>query len=287
MSAPRRSPRSRHRFERSRATPGSSRSSASRISCAGGRLRIRRTSRAPRRRCGRAVRFGVEDANAVLGLGSLALIQHEFRAALQHGRTAREAAAGLVAAVRRHRRRARSSSGATTRRSPRSSAWSRFVRASPRMHASRTRASSWATARAPSGRCASHSMPPRASPEPTAWANVELAKLELGLGHTDAARRHARAGLRVLPGYPSARVELARIDAASGRARRRDRRGLGEQPRRSRRRLPSRSSQICSSATVAVPTRARSARRSRSSTAFSRRTASRSTSSRPSHGPTT
>jgi len=36
----------------------------------------------------RAVRFGVEDANAILGLGSLALIQHEFRAALEHGRRA-------------------------------------------------------------------------------------------------------------------------------------------------------------------------------------------------------
>jgi tetratricopeptide (TPR) repeat protein len=54
-------------------------------------------------------------------------------------------------------------------------------------------------------------------PEPTAWANVELAKLQLALGRTRAARAHARAALRILPGYPSARVELARIDAAAGR----------------------------------------------------------------------
>jgi tetratricopeptide (TPR) repeat protein len=54
-------------------------------------------------------------------------------------------------------------------------------------------------------------------PEPTAWAHVELAKLELALGRTHAARRHALAALRVLPGYPNARVELARIDAAAGR----------------------------------------------------------------------
>ena len=36
----------------------------------------------------RAVRFGTEDANAVVGLGSLALIRHEFRAALAYGRRA-------------------------------------------------------------------------------------------------------------------------------------------------------------------------------------------------------
>ena len=54
-------------------------------------------------------------------------------------------------------------------------------------------------------------------PEPSAWVHVELAKLELGLGRADAARRHARAALQALPGYPSARLELARIEAASGR----------------------------------------------------------------------
>ena len=50
-------------------------------------------------------------------------------------------------------------------------------------------------------------------PEPTAWALVELAKLERGLGRL-AAGRHARSALRVVPGYPAARVELARIEAA-------------------------------------------------------------------------
>jgi len=54
-------------------------------------------------------------------------------------------------------------------------------------------------------------------PEPTAWAHVELAKLELALGRTDAARRHSQAALRVFPGYPTARVELARAEAAAGR----------------------------------------------------------------------
>jgi tetratricopeptide (TPR) repeat protein len=53
-------------------------------------------------------------------------------------------------------------------------------------------------------------------PEPTAWAHVELAKLELALGRTDVARRHALAALRALPGYPTARIELARSAAAGG-----------------------------------------------------------------------
>ena len=54
-------------------------------------------------------------------------------------------------------------------------------------------------------------------PEPTAWSHVELAKLQPGLGGPAAARRHVLAALAALPGYPSARIELARIDAADGR----------------------------------------------------------------------
>lgn len=54
-------------------------------------------------------------------------------------------------------------------------------------------------------------------PEPAAWALVELAKLERGLGRRLVAGRHARSALRVVPGYPAARVELARIEAVRGR----------------------------------------------------------------------
>ncbi len=53
-------------------------------------------------------------------------------------------------------------------------------------------------------------------PEPTAWAHVELAKLELATGRSRIARRHVLAALASLPGYPSARVELARVEAADG-----------------------------------------------------------------------
>ena len=53
-------------------------------------------------------------------------------------------------------------------------------------------------------------------PEPSAWSLVELAKLELTLGRIADARRHLREALRVLPGYPSARYEVARVEIASG-----------------------------------------------------------------------
>ena len=56
-------------------------------------------------------------------------------------------------------------------------------------------------------------------PEPTAWAHVELAKLELAMGRSRIARRHVLAALASLPGYPSARVELARVEAADGNLR--------------------------------------------------------------------
>jgi tetratricopeptide (TPR) repeat protein len=54
-------------------------------------------------------------------------------------------------------------------------------------------------------------------PEPAAWCLVEMAKLELGLGRVEPARRHVREALRVLPGYPSARAELALVELARGR----------------------------------------------------------------------
>ena len=63
-------------------------------------------------------------------------------------------------------------------------------------------------------------------PEPTAWSLVELAKLGLGAGRPAVAARHVRAASRVFPGYPSARVELARSELALGRlGRRSPRRG--------------------------------------------------------------
>ena len=83
-------------------------------------------------------------------------------------------------------------------------------------------------------------------PEPTAWAHVELSKLERALGRLDSARRHTTAALRALPGYPSARVELAQVDAADGdlrgaiRAARPGRRGDADRTGRRAARRPAR-----------------------------------------------
>ena len=55
-----------------------------------------------------------------------------------------------------------------------------------------------------------------AGQESTAWAHVELAKLELGLGEISTAIREARRALRAFPGYPAARIVLARAEAARG-----------------------------------------------------------------------
>ena len=164
----------------------------------------------------RAVRFGVEDADAMLGLGSLALIKHEFRAALRYGQTARKLLPGssrpfgvigdaLIELGRYDEAFAAFERMVTLRPSLASYARIAYARELVGDREGAVEAMRLALDAA------------AGQPEPTAWANVELAKLELGLGHTGAARRHVRAALRVLPGYPSARIELARIDAAAGR----------------------------------------------------------------------
>jgi tetratricopeptide (TPR) repeat protein len=53
-------------------------------------------------------------------------------------------------------------------------------------------------------------------PEPTAWALVELGKLELGSGHVRRAETALREALQVLPGFVEARAPLARVLAAQG-----------------------------------------------------------------------
>jgi tetratricopeptide (TPR) repeat protein len=164
----------------------------------------------------RAVRFGVEDADAVLGLGSLALIKHEFRVALRQGQTARKLLPGssrpygvigdaLIELGRYDEAFAAFERMVTLRPSLASYARIAYARELVGDREGAVEAMRLALDAA------------AGQPESTAWANVELAKLELGLGHPEPARRHVRTALRVLPGYPSARIELARIDAAAGR----------------------------------------------------------------------
>jgi tetratricopeptide (TPR) repeat protein len=164
----------------------------------------------------RALRVEPANANAVLGLGSLALIRHEFRAALAHGRRAQRLLPGSArpygvvgdALVELGRYRA---------------AFAAF----DRMAAFRPGLASYA--RIAYARELTGDLPGAAAamrlaldaaggePEPTAFALVELGKLELLLGHPEAAKRDISQALRILPGYPAASAELALVELARGR----------------------------------------------------------------------
>jgi tetratricopeptide (TPR) repeat protein len=164
----------------------------------------------------RAQRFGVEDSGAVLGLGSLALIRHEFAEALRYGHRSERLLPGssrpygvigdsLVELGRYDEAFAAFDHMVSLR--PSLASYSRVAYARELVG---DREGAVAAMQLALGAAAGQ-------PEPTAWVHVELAKLQLGLGRPTAARRHVRAALAALPGYPSARIELARIDAADGR----------------------------------------------------------------------
>jgi tetratricopeptide (TPR) repeat protein len=164
----------------------------------------------------RALRADPGDPNAILGLGSLALIRHEFRAALSYGRRARRVLPGSGrpygvigdALVELGRYDAAFA------------AFQRMVTLRPNL-ASYARV---AYARELSGDLEGALDAMRLAlgaaggqPEPTAFTLVESAKLENLLGRSRAAQQHARAALRAVPGYPAARLVLARLDARAGR----------------------------------------------------------------------
>ena len=164
----------------------------------------------------RAIRFGTEDADAVLGLGSLALIRHEFREALVYGEQARRLLPGSArpygvigdALVELGRYDAAFA------------AFDRMVSIKPSL-ASYARV---AYARELTGDLAGAASAMRLAleasggePEPTAWALVELSKLQLSLGRAGVADREASSALEAFPGYPNARIQLAHVDAVRGR----------------------------------------------------------------------
>jgi tetratricopeptide (TPR) repeat protein len=164
----------------------------------------------------RALRVQPGNANAALGLGSLALIRHQFRQALDYGRRARVLLPGSArpygvigdALVELGRYRA---------------AFAAF----DRMAALRPSLASYARvayARELTGDLEGAFSAMRLAfdaaggeQEPTAWSLVELAKLELLLGKRTDADRDVREALRIFPGYPSARAELALVELAEGR----------------------------------------------------------------------
>jgi tetratricopeptide (TPR) repeat protein len=164
----------------------------------------------------RAIRFGTEDADAVLGLGSLALIRHEFREALAYGERARRLLPGsarpygvigdaLVELGHYHAAFA---------------AFDRMVSIKPSLASyARVAYARELTGDLP-GAASAMRLALEASggePEPTAWALVELSKLQLSLGRVAVAEREASLALKAFPGYPNARIQLAHVDAVRGR----------------------------------------------------------------------
>lgn len=122
----------------------------------------------------------------MLGLGSLALIQQEFREALRYGRRAREllpesalpygVVGDTLIELGRYEQAFR--------------AFERMVSIKPASRhtpALRTRESSPGTPVGASSAMRLTLDPAAGQPEPTACAHVELAKLELGLGRAEAS----------------------------------------------------------------------------------------------------
>lgn len=164
----------------------------------------------------RALRARPDDPNATLGLGSLALIRHEFQQALASGLRAKRALPGSArpfgvigdALVELGRYRSAFA------------AFERMVSLRPNLASYARIAYARELTGDREGAIAAMRLALDAAggqPEPSAWCRVELAKLELERGRVEAAARHIRAALHVLPGYPAARVALARVEAARGR----------------------------------------------------------------------
>jgi tetratricopeptide (TPR) repeat protein len=164
----------------------------------------------------RALRLEPRHGNAVLGLGSLALIRHEFRAALAHGRRAQR----LLVGSGRPQGVIGDALIELGRYDEAFRAFERMVNRLPGLASYARVAYARELTGDPEGALAAMRLALGAAagrPESTAWALVELAKLELALGRVDAASRHATRALRVFPGYPSARLALARAEASRGK----------------------------------------------------------------------
>ena len=166
-----------------------------------------------------AIRYGRDDADAVLGLGSLALIRHQFRAALVHGRRAERLLPGSARPY-----------GVIGDALVELGSYRQGFAAFDRMVSLRPSLGSYsrvAYARELIGDKAGAARAMRLAldaaagqPEPSAWALVELSKLESGPGRELRAGRLLARALRLVPGYVPARMELVRIAVARGELRR-------------------------------------------------------------------
>jgi tetratricopeptide (TPR) repeat protein len=164
----------------------------------------------------RARSLAPRDPLVVVGLGSLALTQHEFRRALRLGREAARLAPGSARPY-----------GVVGDALLELGRYGPAFRAFDRMAALRPGLASYARiayARELIGDVDGAIAAMRLSldaaggqPEPTAWARVELGKLHLGRGELRQAAGHFHSALVALPGYPYAHDGLARVEAARGR----------------------------------------------------------------------
>ncbi|HXG77204.1 MAG TPA: hypothetical protein VNJ53_11580, partial [Gaiellaceae bacterium] len=144
----------------------------------------------------RALRAGGGDANALLGLGSLALARHEFRAALRLGRRAAALLPGsakpfgIVGDALVELGRYEEAFSAFERMISLRPALASYARIAYARELTGDRAGAFEALRLALDAAAGQ-------PEATAWTRVELAKLELALGRVQAARGHVRAALAV------------------------------------------------------------------------------------------
>jgi tetratricopeptide (TPR) repeat protein len=166
-----------------------------------------------------ALRVRPDDPEAVLGLGSVAMIRHQFRVALRHGRSAARLLEGSARPY-----------GVIGDALVELGRYEEGFRAFERMVSLRPSLASYARiayARELTGDVAGARAAMRLAldagggqPEPTAWALVELSKIQHGPGRTRRAERLLRQALRTVPGYVPARMELARVELARGRLQR-------------------------------------------------------------------
>lgn len=160
-----------------------------------------------------------DDPAATLGLGNLALIQHEFAKALVVGRKAQKLAPYSARPY-----------GVIGDAQIELGLYEEGFKSFERMVSVKPNLASYARisyARELSGdtvgAIAAMQLALDASggqAESTAWVEVELGKLEFGRGRVDAADRHFRAALAIVPGYVYALDQRARVEAARGRVER-------------------------------------------------------------------
>lgn len=158
------------------------------------------------------------DPAPILGLGSLALIRHDFRGALALGRHAVAAApyspAGYGVLGDALLELGRYDEAFAT--------FERMVAVKPTLAGYARIAYARELRGDRAGALAAMRLALESAggvPEPTAWTLVEIAKLERGSGRPARAERALRGALTIFPRYPFAGEELARTYAAQGRLR--------------------------------------------------------------------